>query len=124
MEKLNELEDPRSPSNGTRHDFREILVIAVCAMLSDADSFEDIALFRCRGGPLARTRPRVPAPHSVPSHPPGRRQAGQRRLDASERAVGDSSCPQREKTRRPAAARTVVGARSKTACRKISTLRD
>ena len=44
MEKLSELEDPRQPSNGTRHDFREILVIAVCAMLSDADSFEDIAL--------------------------------------------------------------------------------
>ena len=40
MEKLSELEDPRQPSNGTRHDFREILVIAVCAMLSDADSFE------------------------------------------------------------------------------------
>jgi hypothetical protein len=28
MEKLSELEDPRQPSNGTRHDFREILVIA------------------------------------------------------------------------------------------------
>ena len=36
MEKLSGLEDPRQPSNGTRHDFREILVIAVCAMLSDA----------------------------------------------------------------------------------------
>jgi hypothetical protein len=45
MEKLSELEDPRQPSNGMRHNFREILVIAVCAMLSDADSFEDIALW-------------------------------------------------------------------------------
>ena len=45
VEKLGELEDPRRPSNGTRHDFREVLVIAVCAMLSDADSFEDIALW-------------------------------------------------------------------------------
>lgn len=44
MECLNELPDPRKPSNGTRHDFREILVIAICAMLSDSDSFEDIAL--------------------------------------------------------------------------------
>lgn len=43
MDCLNLIEDPRSPSNGTRHDFREILVIAICAMLSDADSFEDIA---------------------------------------------------------------------------------
>jgi hypothetical protein len=46
QEKLGELEDPRHPGNGTRHDFREILVIAVCAMLSDADSFEVIALWR------------------------------------------------------------------------------
>jgi predicted transposase YbfD/YdcC len=45
MAGLNELEDPRKASNGTRHDFREMLVIAVCAMLSDADSFEDIALW-------------------------------------------------------------------------------
>ncbi len=45
MECLNELSDPRKPSNGTRHDFKEILVIAICAMLSDSDSFEDIALW-------------------------------------------------------------------------------
>jgi len=45
MEALSELDDPRLPSNGKRHDLREILVIAVCAMLSDADSFEDIALW-------------------------------------------------------------------------------
>jgi predicted transposase YbfD/YdcC len=45
MERLNELPDPRKPSNGTLHDFREILVIAICAMLSDSDSFEDIALW-------------------------------------------------------------------------------
>lgn len=45
MEKLSELEASRQPSNGTRHDFREILVIAVCAMLSDANRFEDIALW-------------------------------------------------------------------------------
>ena len=43
MDHINRIEDPRFPSNGTRHDFREILVIAICAMLSDADSFEDIA---------------------------------------------------------------------------------
>ena len=39
------LDDPRRPSNGTLHDFQEILVIAICAMLSDADNFEDIALW-------------------------------------------------------------------------------
>ena len=39
------LDDPRRLSNGTLHDFQEILVIAICAMLSDADNFEDIALW-------------------------------------------------------------------------------
>jgi predicted transposase YbfD/YdcC len=45
MDCLASLEDPRQPSNGTLHDFREILVISICAMLSDADNFEDIALW-------------------------------------------------------------------------------
>ena len=45
MDCLALIEDPRRPSNGTLHDFREILVIAVCAMLSDADNVEDIALW-------------------------------------------------------------------------------
>ena len=43
MEKLGELNEPRQLTNGMRHDFREIHVIAVCAMLSDAESLEDIA---------------------------------------------------------------------------------
>jgi ATP-dependent Clp protease ATP-binding subunit ClpA len=50
MEKLSELEDPRQPSNGTRHDFREILVIAVCAMLSDAAGDITAALDRLPRG--------------------------------------------------------------------------
>lgn len=45
MELLNEVDDPRRPSNGTRHDLQEILVIAICAVLSDADSVEDLALW-------------------------------------------------------------------------------
>lgn len=45
MDCLASREDPRQPSNGTLHDFREILVISICAMLSDADNFEDIALW-------------------------------------------------------------------------------
>ena len=40
---LSELNDPRQPSNGTLHDFREILLIALAAMLSDSDTVEDIA---------------------------------------------------------------------------------
>jgi len=65
METLSELEDPRRPSNGTRHDFREILVIAVCAMLSDADSFEDIALWgRLKADWLRRF---LPLKNGIPS---------------------------------------------------------
>jgi hypothetical protein len=40
---LREVDDPRKPSNGTLHDFVEILVIAMAAVLSDCDTVEDIA---------------------------------------------------------------------------------
>lgn len=43
MDCLSEIDDPRRPSNGTLHDFREILVIAIAAVLSDSDTVEDIA---------------------------------------------------------------------------------
>ena len=43
MDMLNEVEDPRRASNGTLHNFQEILVIAICAVLSDADNVEDFA---------------------------------------------------------------------------------
>ena len=42
---LSEIDDPRKPSNGTLHDFQEILVIAIAAMLSDCDTVEDIAFW-------------------------------------------------------------------------------
>lgn len=45
MECLGDIEDPRKPSNGTLHDLREILVIAICATLSNVDNFDDIAFW-------------------------------------------------------------------------------
>lgn len=45
MSCLSEIDDPRQPSNGTLHDFQEILVIAIAAMLSDSDTVEDIAFW-------------------------------------------------------------------------------
>lgn len=45
MECLSEIDDPRKPSNGTLHDFREILVIMIAAVLSDCDTVEDIAFW-------------------------------------------------------------------------------
>jgi hypothetical protein len=43
---LDEIDDPRKPSNEMLHDFQEILVIAIAAMLSDCDTVEDIAYGR------------------------------------------------------------------------------
>ncbi len=43
MTLLNEEEDPRRPSNGTLHNFQEIRVSALCAVLSDADNVDDFA---------------------------------------------------------------------------------
>ncbi len=40
---LKEIEDPRRPSNGKLHDFQEILVMAIAAVLSDCDTVEEIA---------------------------------------------------------------------------------
>ena len=45
MSCLVEIDDPRKASNGTLHDFQEILVIAIAAMLSDSDTVEDIAFW-------------------------------------------------------------------------------
>jgi hypothetical protein len=40
---LNEVEDPRRPSNGTRHDFVELLVMTISAVLADCDTIEEVA---------------------------------------------------------------------------------
>lgn len=45
MDCLSEIEDPRAESNGTLHDFREMLVIAICACLCDMDTCEDFSLW-------------------------------------------------------------------------------
>jgi DDE_Tnp_1-associated len=58
---LSELNDPHQPSNGTFHDFRGILVIAVAAMLSDSDTVEDIADWAHKKAAwLHRFLPRLP----------------------------------------------------------------
>ena len=45
LECLGEIDDPRKPSNGTLHDLQEMLVIAICATLSNVDNFDDIAFW-------------------------------------------------------------------------------
>jgi predicted transposase YbfD/YdcC len=43
MDCLDDIEDPRAASNGTLYDFREMLVIAICASLCDMDTCEDFS---------------------------------------------------------------------------------
>lgn len=45
MDCLDEIEDPREASNGTLYDFREMLVIAICASLCDMDTCEDFSFW-------------------------------------------------------------------------------
>jgi len=45
MDCLDDIDDPRAASNGTLYDFREMLVIAICASLCDMDTCEDFALW-------------------------------------------------------------------------------
>jgi predicted transposase YbfD/YdcC len=42
---LTDIPDPRRVGYGHRHDLRDILVIAICAILSDVDNFEDMAFW-------------------------------------------------------------------------------
>ena len=45
MSYLDEIADPRRTGYAHRHDLQEMLVIAICATLSDVDTFEDVAFW-------------------------------------------------------------------------------
>jgi len=45
MRYLDEIADPRRTGYAHRHDLQEMLVIAICATLSDVDTFEDVAFW-------------------------------------------------------------------------------
>ena len=64
------IEDPRCERK-VEHRLLDILVIAVCAVLGEAESFEDIALYgRCKHEWLARF---LALPNGIPSHDTFRR---------------------------------------------------
>ena len=67
---LETIEDPRCEWK-VEHRLLDILVIAVCAVLGEAESFEDIALYgRCKQEWLARF---LALPNGIPSHDTFRR---------------------------------------------------
>ena len=65
---LASIEDPRCGWK-VEHRLLDILVIAVCAVLGEAESFEDIALYgRCkRAGSRASSPCRTASPRTTPS---------------------------------------------------------
>lgn len=70
VEQFTTLEDPRCPSK-IEHRLVDILVIAVCAIVAEAETFEDIALYgRCKEAWL---RGFLELPGRIPSHDTFRR---------------------------------------------------
>ncbi len=61
-----ELEDPRRNLWLARHDFLEVIVVAICGVLCGADSFEDVELYaKCKEDWL---RGFLKLPNGIPSH--------------------------------------------------------
>lgn len=70
IEQLEAVTDPRDPCK-IEHRLIDILVIAVCAVIGEADSFEDMADYgRCKEGWLRRF---LALPNGIPSHDTFRR---------------------------------------------------
>ena len=62
---LRELPDPRV-ARTRLHKFEDLLLIAICALLCGAESFEDMELFGDTKEPWLRTF--LELPHGIPSH--------------------------------------------------------
>ena len=60
--------DPREPSNAKRHVLLDILMIALCALLSGTESFVEMAEFGCQKQPWLKERLGLQLPHGIPSH--------------------------------------------------------
>src|SRR4051812_49712943 len=70
IDKFAQIEDPRCDWR-VEHKLLDILVIAVCAVIGEAESFEDIALYgRCKRDWLGRF---LELPGGIPSHDTFRR---------------------------------------------------
>src|SRR3954447_23276290 len=70
IDKFARIEDPRCDWR-VEHKLLDILVIAVCAVIGEAESFEDIALYgRCKRDWLQRF---LELPGGIPSHDTFRR---------------------------------------------------
>ena len=57
------VDDPRRAGYARRHDLQEILTIAVCAVLCDMNTFEEVAFW---APPRSDTTPKPSTPRSMP----------------------------------------------------------
>ena len=63
---LNELVDPRKRANSCDHNFVDILVIAICAIICGADTWEEMEEYGEEKEDWLRTF--LELPHGIPSH--------------------------------------------------------
>lgn len=63
---LNDLKDPRARSNACEHKFIDILIIAICAIMSGAETWEDIESYGHDKKDWLCTF--LELPHGIPSH--------------------------------------------------------
>ncbi len=63
---LNDLKDPRKRINGCEHKFIDILIIAICAIMSDGESWEDMESYGHDKEDWLRTF--LELPYGIPSH--------------------------------------------------------
>jgi hypothetical protein len=62
---LDEIDDPRKPSNRTLNDFQGIFVIVIAVMRSDSDNIEDITFLGRAKGDVAAPLPGAQERYSV-----------------------------------------------------------
>ncbi len=63
---LNDLKDPRSRGNSCEHKFIDILIIAICAIMSDGETWEDMENYGHDKEDWLRTF--LELPYGIPSH--------------------------------------------------------
>src|SRR5687768_15972513 len=73
FEVFSEVGDPRTPCHSLKHQLVDILGIALCAVVSGAESFVDMADYGVAKEPWLRERLGLELPHGIPSHDTFRR---------------------------------------------------
>jgi DDE_Tnp_1-associated len=65
---FSEVDDPRTPCHSLRHPLLDILGIALCAVISGAESFVDMADYGVAKERWLRERLGLELPHGIPCH--------------------------------------------------------